>query len=66
MRQIEYRGPHDLVDVPAHQLGEVPANTPIEVDDAVAADLTDGGASLTWVDVTPDTTKSAKAQKAED
>lgn len=65
MRQIEYRGPHDLVDVPLHQLGEVPARTPIEVDDDVAADLTADGTSPTWVDVTPEPTKGAKAQKDE-
>ena len=50
MKWIEYRGHADLVEVPTHQL-EAEARTPVEVPDDVAADLTLGGASETWVEV---------------
>ena len=46
---IEYRGVHDVVDVPAWQLGAVAARTPVEVSAEAAVDLTLGGASETWV-----------------
>ena len=65
MRLIEYRGHHDTVDVPRWQLGEVPANTPIEVADDVADDLTLHGTSEQWVDVTDvASVKPAKAKAA--
>ena len=37
--KIEYVGVHDVVDVPAHQLGEVARCTPIDVPEAVRDDL---------------------------
>lgn len=57
MRTIEYRGHTPVVDVPIHQLAGVRAGVPFEVADDVAADLTLGGASEVWVDVTPQQSK---------
>jgi hypothetical protein len=60
MKWIEYRGFADVVEVPTHQL-EAQARTPVEVADDVAADLTAGGASQTWVEVSaPPKSKTAK------
>ena len=51
MPWIEYRGCHDAVDVPDHQLGAVKARTPVEVPADVAEALTAGGVSETWFEV---------------
>jgi hypothetical protein len=39
MPWITYVGPIDVIDVPLHQLGNVPRLVPVEVSDDVAADL---------------------------
>lgn len=50
MKWIEYRGHADAVEVPTHHL-EATNGVPVEVPDDVAADLTAGGVSETWVEV---------------
>ena len=51
-RTIEYRGSYDRVDVPTFGIRDLAADTPVDVPDDVAADLTIGGTSGTWFDIT--------------